>query len=241
MDKERITSVALFADLSDEQLEKLAGTVKEWSASSGDTLIQREDSSFQLFAIEDGSVEVCKHEEARLLGLVEPLQGERVLLEPLLAEHVPELRRIVATPDVLRWWGPQEPGWALDDEDAESWTIRHNERIVGLIQASEENEPRFRYAGIDIFLDSSAHGQGLGTDAVYTLARHLIRDRGHHRLVIDPAADNAVAIRCYEKVAPHGPAGPRAARPLAFREIRLEAERGKWHPHDHASARVFRE
>ena len=63
MDKGRLTSVDLFADLPDEQLEKLAGTVNEWSASKGDTLIQREDSSFQLFAIEDGSVEVCKEEE----------------------------------------------------------------------------------------------------------------------------------------------------------------------------------
>ena len=63
MDKERIKSVDLFAELPDEQLEKLAGTAKEWSAPKGDTLIQREDSSFQLFAIEDGSVEVCKQEE----------------------------------------------------------------------------------------------------------------------------------------------------------------------------------
>lgn len=63
MQKDRLTSVELFADLPDEQLEKLAGTVNEWSAPKGDILIQREDSSFQLFAIEDGSVEVCKEQE----------------------------------------------------------------------------------------------------------------------------------------------------------------------------------
>jgi len=44
------------------------------------------------------------------------------------------------------------------------------------------------------------HGHGLGSDAVRTLARDLIVDRGHHRLVIDPAADTAAAIRCYAKV-----------------------------------------
>ena len=27
-----------------------------------------------------------------------------------------------------------------------------------------------------------------------------LADLGHHRLVIDPAADNAAAIRCYSKV-----------------------------------------
>ncbi|MEJ7790263.1 MAG: cyclic nucleotide-binding domain-containing protein [Thermoleophilaceae bacterium] len=63
MDKDRTTSVDLFAELPDEQVEKLAGTANEWSASKGDTLIQREDSAFQLFAIEDGSVEVCKEQE----------------------------------------------------------------------------------------------------------------------------------------------------------------------------------
>ena len=32
------------------------------------------------------------------------------------------------------------------------------------------------------------------------MARHLIDDLGHRRLVIDPAAHNERAIRCYEKV-----------------------------------------
>jgi aminoglycoside 6'-N-acetyltransferase len=31
------------------------------------------------------------------------------------------------------------------------------------------------------------------------MARHLIADRGHHRLTIDPAAANTAAIRAYEK------------------------------------------
>jgi aminoglycoside 6'-N-acetyltransferase len=35
---------------------------------------------------------------------------------------------------------------------------------------------------------------------VRTLARYLIDERGHHRLTIDPAADNAAAVRTYEKV-----------------------------------------
>ena len=32
------------------------------------------------------------------------------------------------------------------------------------------------------------------------MARFLIDARGHHRLVIDPAADNERAIRCYRSV-----------------------------------------
>jgi aminoglycoside 6'-N-acetyltransferase len=57
----------------------------------------------------------------------------------------------------------------------------------------------YRHAGIDLFLSEDVHGRGLGTDALGTLALYLVRDRGHHRLVIDPAADNAAAIRAYEK------------------------------------------
>jgi aminoglycoside 6'-N-acetyltransferase len=71
---------------------------------------------------------------------------------------------------------------------------------VGLIRYHEENEPDFRHAGIDVFLAERVQGQTLGPDAVRTLARYLIDNREHHRLTIDPATDNAAAIRAYEKV-----------------------------------------
>ena len=44
------------------------------------------------------------------------------------------------------------------------------------------------------------HGRGIGTEAVRRVARLLIDERGHHRITIDPAADNVAAIRAYEKV-----------------------------------------
>jgi aminoglycoside 6'-N-acetyltransferase len=52
---------------------------------------------------------------------------------------------------------------------------------------------------MDIYVDPEVHGRGVGTDAIRTLSRHLIDDRGHHRLTIDPAAHNEAAIRCYTK------------------------------------------
>jgi len=69
-----------------------------------------------------------------------------------------------------------------------------------MIQYAEELTPQYRHASIDLFLDPVVHGRGVGRDAVRTLARYLIEDRGHHRLVIDPAADNEAAIRCYAAV-----------------------------------------
>jgi CRP/FNR family cyclic AMP-dependent transcriptional regulator len=61
MDEKRLKRFELFAELPEEQLEKLAGTVNEWSKSAGETLIKAGGSSEQLFAIEQGKVEVCDH------------------------------------------------------------------------------------------------------------------------------------------------------------------------------------
>jgi aminoglycoside 6'-N-acetyltransferase len=63
-----------------------------------------------------------------------------------------------------------------------------------------ETDPQYRHGGIDIVLVEAAQGRGLGSDAVRTVATWLIRDRGHHRLTIDPAADNARAIAAYARV-----------------------------------------
>jgi aminoglycoside 6'-N-acetyltransferase len=131
------------------------------------------------------------------------LRGERVVLVPVLADHVPELRRIVATPEVRGRWGEQEAGlpeWPFDDPWATPFAILIDGEVRGLVQYGEEDGPMYRHASIDIFLDAAVHGRGLGRDAVSTLARYLVDERGHHRLTIDPAADNEPAIRCYAAV-----------------------------------------
>jgi aminoglycoside 6'-N-acetyltransferase len=133
------------------------------------------------------------------------LQGKQVRLRPARPEDIPDLARIRATPEVMRWWrGDDDMAAAvaedLAEEGTETLVIEHEGRVAGAIQWHAEDEPDYRHAGIDIYLDPALHGRGLGADAVRTLARHLIADRGHHRLVIDPAADNAAAIRCYAKV-----------------------------------------
>jgi aminoglycoside 6'-N-acetyltransferase len=43
-------------------------------------------------------------------------------------------------------------------------------------------------------------GHGLGPEAIRLAARDLIERRAHHRITIDPAADNERAIRAYAKV-----------------------------------------
>jgi RimJ/RimL family protein N-acetyltransferase len=130
------------------------------------------------------------------------LRGEHVVLVPVTAEHVPELRRILDTPKVRHRWGDEaaSPQWPFDDPSATRFSILLDGAVRGMVQYSEEEEAAYRHASIDIFLDPAAHGSGAGRDAVRAVARYLVGTRGHHRLVIDPAADNEPAIRCYTAV-----------------------------------------
>jgi aminoglycoside 6'-N-acetyltransferase len=129
-----------------------------------------------------------------------PLRGETVVLRPTVPGDGDSLRGLLATPEVAAWWGPVPDGFPMeDDPDATRWSILVDDRIAGLIQFGEEPEPDYRHAWVDVFLDPRLHSRGLGSDAVATLCRHLVDERRHHRITIDPAAANAPAIRCYEK------------------------------------------
>jgi aminoglycoside 6'-N-acetyltransferase len=131
------------------------------------------------------------------------LRGERVVLRPLQADDVPALLAIQAQPGVARWWGtPEHEKYDRKVDGTEGVTafaIVVDGDLAGLIQYHEEDDERYRSAGIDLFVGEAHQGQGLGTDAIRAMARHLIADRGHHRLTIDPAAGNTAAIRAYEK------------------------------------------
>ena len=100
----------------------------------------------------------------------------------------------------MRWWDEPDEGFPWDEPESSRLVIEVHGRIAGMIQFSEESEPKYRHASIDVFLDPAAHGRGIGTEVVRRVVRHLIDERGHHRITIDPAADNAAAIRAYEKV-----------------------------------------
>jgi aminoglycoside 6'-N-acetyltransferase len=135
------------------------------------------------------------------------LRGRRVVLRSATADDVPALAPIRDTEAVRSRWDDQ-PGQVAADEvagsiaeaDGRYLAIEVDGRVVGAIQWSAEEDPMYAHAGVDLYLDPDVHGQGIGEDAVRTLCAHLVDDRGHHRLVIDPAADNAAAIRCYTKV-----------------------------------------
>jgi aminoglycoside 6'-N-acetyltransferase len=152
------------------------------------------------------------------------LTGAEVVLRPATADDVPALARIRATPQVRRWWRGDdlvaEITADLDDPEVVVFAIEAAGRVVGGIEYHEETSPDYRHAGIDIYVDPAVHGRGHGSDAVRTLARYLIVECGHHRLTIDPAADNTTAIRAYEKV---------GFRPVGVMRQYERGADGTWH------------
>jgi aminoglycoside 6'-N-acetyltransferase len=142
--------------------------------------------------------------EQRISSPVATLRGERVTLRPVEAADADRLTEILREPEVSRWWGVHDAQRVREDlietTDEVVYAIEADGELIGLIEYSEEAEPDYRHAGLDIFLATAWHGRGLGTEALRVLARHLFDERGHHRLTIDPAAANERAIRAYERV-----------------------------------------
>jgi aminoglycoside 6'-N-acetyltransferase len=107
---------------------------------------------------------------------------------------------------VARWWGAPRPGvdvlddWLQNDPETTVWTIEVDGKVAGSLQASEETDPDYRHAGIDLFLGPEFQGKGLGRDAIRIVARWLFDEQGHHRLTIDPSATNERAIRAYTAI-----------------------------------------
>ncbi len=103
------------------------------------------------------------------------IRGERVTLAPLEAGHADGLRAMRADSSVADWWGALEEDFPLQDEpESTRFAILDGGELAGMIQFSEEHEPDYRHAEVDIFLGPAFQGRGLGTDAMVALCDHLM-------------------------------------------------------------------
>ena len=152
------------------------------------------------------------------------LRGAQLRLRTTVESDRAALVTIRATAEVWRRWGGDDLDAdfteALAETTVERLTIEDLDGcIIGLIQFEESDDPQYRYAGMDLYIDPAVHRRGHGLDAVTTLVRYLIDERGHHRLVIDPVVHNLAAIACYTK------AGYRAVGVMRQYELQVD---GTW-------------
>ncbi len=126
------------------------------------------------------------------------LRGERLLLRRAADEDREALGAILSEPEVACWWGPYDPETAFD-ELASSFAVVVDEAVVGWLLFEEEDWWQYPHVSFDIALTTSLHGRGYGQETLRVAIRHFIAC-GHHRFTIDPAADNARAIRTYAAI-----------------------------------------
>ena len=149
------------------------------------------------------------------------LRGPRLVLRPLAAADLDALLAILAEPEVARWWGPQAE--APDREELlgpeARFAIVFDAAVAGWLACEENTDPVYRHVGLDIFLTTRLHGQGLGREALRLAIAHYL-ERGHHRFTMDPAAHNERAVRTYSAV---------GFKPVGrMRDYELGAD-GTWH------------
>lgn len=133
-----------------------------------------------------------------------PIKGEIVELRLAESNDLEHLARWLNDPSVYRWWGG-EP--VSRDEIQQKYTGRRSPQVVSYI-VEESGIPvgyaqswqlTESYCGLDIFLDSTKQGRGLGTDAVCVLTKYLIAIEGRLVITADPASDNVRALAMWRK------------------------------------------
>lgn len=155
------------------------------------------------------------------------LRGERVVLRPLAAADASRLATVIAHPEVARWWGSrsgdvefQRAGLLDDAATGAAFAIEADGLVIGWLGVEEEEDPDYRHASLDIFVDPEQHGSGLGPEAMRLAIRWLIDVRGHHRLTIDPALANERAIAVYTAL---------GFRPVGVMRQYERGPGGEWH------------
>jgi aminoglycoside 6'-N-acetyltransferase len=131
------------------------------------------------------------------------LHDGALTLRPLAEDDLDRLVAIVGAPGVAEWWSPPRGPAERRDElrnEGLAFAIELDGEVVGWLGFEEELYPDYAHASLDLFLAPEAQDRGLGPAALRLVAGWLVRDHGHHRLTIDPAAENGRAIRAYEKV-----------------------------------------
>ncbi len=149
----------------------------------------------------------------RPLATKTPSPGDEILLRPATADDWPLVRRWLAEPDIIRWWGPKatteaEVMVALASPQAICRIIECNRLPVGYGHALDagnwgEPLPAGLQAGtwdIDMFVASPAHrGRGVGVAALEAMRAEIFSTTLAPAACIFVAVGNERAVRAYER------------------------------------------
>jgi RimJ/RimL family protein N-acetyltransferase len=138
------------------------------------------------------------------------LRGERVLLRPIEAEHLPNYVRWFADTEVLEWFGPYLPMNLAQERD---WYEAQNKDSSSLNFAVELDGQHIGGCGfgsidhgdqkaeVGLFIgEKSLWDQGLGKDMLRTIVTYGFDYLNLHRIYLRVYAENHRAIRAYEQV-----------------------------------------
>ena len=123
------------------------------------------------------------------------LRGSRVAIRPGDRDDVEPLRAVLSEESVTRWWGEPESADSLGDRlrgdaDGVLLVVEFDGQLAGGIQYSEEQDPMYRHAGIDIFLGHRYQGRGVGPEASASASG---RTRRFHRATARQAASSTAS------------------------------------------------
>ena len=124
---------------------------------------------------------------------------------PLLFNWINDRDLVVLSAPYRPIDGPRHESWfesMLKRDDVHLFGIRHLEsgRLIGSCQLLGVH-PIHRHAELQVRIgEADARGRGYGTQALELLVKFGFVDLHLHRISLQVFADNAVAIRTYEKV-----------------------------------------
>lgn len=141
------------------------------------------------------------------------IEGNKVRLRPIERADLPTYVRWFRDPEMRRGLGIYLPFSLAQEERWFEGVLERLERNTDVILAIETLDGvhigniglhginwKDRHAELGITIGEKAYwGQGLGTDAVRTLLGLAFHQMNLHRVMLRVHADNARAIRCYEK------------------------------------------
>jgi aminoglycoside 6'-N-acetyltransferase len=126
-------------------------------------------------------------------------------------DDLPMVRRWLATPEVVRWWGDADEQFALvsgdlDEPAMAQFIVARDDRPFGYLQCYDVAawpEPAFGAQpegtrGIDQFIgEPDMLGRGHGSAFIRSFVETRLAT-GTPRVLTDPDPENRRAIRCYE-------------------------------------------